>query len=151
MVQGKWFPQGSDLSVPLSLRTQIFNLSRDKLDDMAQQVVVYKDETPVGTARLWWAEGAFRLGDLGVLENWRGQGFGDLLIRLLLNKALNHHASLMQLACPEALVLFFARYGFTRMETHENTKPPQEVWMQLQSRDVSLSHCPGSCNGCEQA
>lgn len=33
--------------------------------------------------------GAFWLGDVGVLSDFRGMGYGDLLVRLLLFKALS--------------------------------------------------------------
>lgn len=94
MVQGKWFPMGSDLTLPVSLRHSVFGRGRDALDDQAWQVVVYQGDLPVGSARLWWEDGAFRLGDVGVLAAYRGQGFGDLLVRLLLFKALTHGAGL---------------------------------------------------------
>ena len=61
MVQGRWFPMGSDLSQPLAVRMAVFGTGRDALDDGAQQVAVYDGEQPVGSARLWWQDGAFWL------------------------------------------------------------------------------------------
>lgn len=112
MVEGKWFAQGADLTVPLQIRTAVFARGADALDALAQQVVVYREGTPVGTARLWWQDGAFRLGDVGVLAAERGQGYGDLLVRLLIYKAMSHEARRVTLACGEEMSPFFARYGF---------------------------------------
>ena len=84
MIQGKWFPTGSDVSQPLAIRRAVFGRGRDALDDWAQQVTVYAGEEPVGAARLWWRDGAFWLGDVGVLSDFRGMGYGDLLVRLLI-------------------------------------------------------------------
>ena len=104
MIQGKWFPTGSDVSQPLAIRRAVFGRGRDALDDWAQQVAVYAGEEPVGTARLWWRDGAFWLGDVGVLSDFRGMGYGDLLVRLLLFKALSHGAHFLRLEAPEEAV-----------------------------------------------
>lgn len=145
MVQGKWYPMGDDLTVPLSLRKAVFGTERDELDDGAWQVVVLKEDRAVGAARLWWADGAFWLGDVGVLEDVRGQGFGDLLMRLLLFKALTHHAALIRLTAPSAVAPFFAAYGFKR----ESGSTENAVAMCIHGQDVQLSHCGGNCDGCQ--
>ena len=81
MVRGKWFPMGSDISEALHIRSEVFGLGEETLDSAAQQVVVYREGSPVGSARLYWADGAFRLDRLGVLPEERNKGFGDLLRR----------------------------------------------------------------------
>ena len=96
MVQGKWFPTGSDLSQPLAIPVRRLRPRPRRADDWAQQVAVYAGEEPVGSARLWWQDGAFWLGDVGVLPGHRGMGYGDLLVRLLLFKALTHGAHLLR-------------------------------------------------------
>ena len=145
MVKGQWFPQGSDISVPLRLRAAVFSRGRDSLDDMAQQVVVYQDDTPVGAARLWWADGAFRIGDVGVLPTERGKGFGDLLVRLLLFKAVTHHALMVEVSAPADISPFFARYGFAPADGSADSAL---AFMTLRGEDIALSHCGGSCADC---
>ena len=144
MVQGKWFPQGGDLTEPLALRREIFARGRDALDEEAQQVVVYEEGVPVGTARLWWAQGAFHLGDMGVLPQRRGQGFGDLLVRLALYKALLHQGREVRLAAPQAIVPFFARYGFV---PDPGIAQGELVSMGIRAEEIRLDGC-GSCQGC---
>lgn len=147
MVQGKWFPQGSDISVPLTLREEIFSRGRDALDEGAQQVLVYDGDIPVGTARLWWEEGAFCLGELGVLPQFRGQGFGDLLTRLCLYKVLVHHGRQVRLTTPLEAVPFFARYGFA--PDGEDGRGDAMVSMSLRAEDIRLDPCGGKCQGCQ--
>lgn len=144
MVQGRWYPMGSDIALPLSLRRAVFDRGEDALDKHAWQVVVYDGERPVGAARLWWDDGAFVLGDVGVLEDARGRGFGDLLVRLLLFKALTHSATLIRLAAPKAVAPFFAQYGFTTWGEIENGA----FVMSIRGEDVHLSHCGGDCASC---
>lgn len=143
MVQGRWFPMGSDIALPLSVREAVFGRGEDALDEMAQQVIVHDDGRAVGSARLWWADGAFRLGDVGVLEGERGRGFGDLLVRLLLFKALTHSAAVIRLECPPEVEGFFAKYGFLRDGQTGNT-----VQMYILGENVQLSHCGGNCAEC---
>ncbi len=143
MVQGKWFPMGSDISPALAIRRAVFGTDRDALDDMAQQVIVTREGKPVGSARLWWADGAFCLGELGVLEEERGKGYGDLLIRLLLFKALTHSASLIRLTAPKDVAAFFAKYGFEEEGGDDTLRR-----MFIRGQDVQLSHCGGNCADC---
>ncbi len=138
MVQGRWYVMGSDISLPVSLRQRVFGRGEDGLDPMSQQVVVLEGDTGVGAARLWWADGAFWLGDVGVVEEKRGKGYGDLLVRLLLFKALTHSASEIRLQSPKETEGFFAKYGF---ESHGE-------WMSIRGEDVQLSHCGGNCAEC---
>ena len=93
MVQGKWFPVGSDISEAISIRERVFGTAADGLDAAAQQVVVYREGLPVGSARLWWADGAFRLGALGVLAEERGKGYGRQLTEALMQYLSNLGAS----------------------------------------------------------
>ena len=116
MVEGRWFAQEDDLTQPLAIRRAVFGRGRDALDALARQVVVYGGGVPVGTARLWWADGAFWMGDVGVLSAERGKGYGDLLVRLVLYKAVSHAAAYVCLDCPRSLEPFFARYGFAPTE-----------------------------------
>lgn len=143
MVQGRWFPMGTDIAVPLAIRQRVFGRGEDALDAQSQQVVVYEGDEPVGAARLWWADGAFQLGDVGVIQEMRGKGYGDLLVRLLLFKALMHSASLIALRTPHETEPFFAQYGF---------QPSGEcnglMEMQIRGEDVQLSHCGGDCSSC---
>lgn len=139
MIEGKWFAQGADLTVPLQIRKAVFGTERDALDDEAQQAVVYIAGRPVGTGRLWWRDGAFWLSDVGVLPEARGQGQGDLLVRLMIFKAMTHQATMLRLLSPVETEAFFARYGFeAEGETEGGTL------MSLPAERVCLSHC-GCC------
>lgn len=137
MIEGKWFPQGSDIGQALGIRQAVFGRGRDALDDEAQQVVVYREGRPVGAARLWWSDGGFFAGDVGVLPEERGAGYGDLLVRLLLYKALSHNAASVSLVCPAAFTPFFERYGFAVFQ------PGDPAAMRVTADQISLGcgHC----------
>ncbi|MCL1854702.1 MAG: GNAT family N-acetyltransferase [Clostridia bacterium] len=142
MIRSRWFPQGSDITVPLGIRRDVFSRGRDRLDREAQQVVVYKNDLPVAAARLWWAEDSFHLGDVGVLAGERGKGYGDLLVRLALHKARLHDARRVRAAATRDTAAFFARYGF-RPEGEEGPGVP----MCLLGKDIRLESCGSAGDG----
>ena len=141
MVEGRWYPQGADIGAPLAVRQAVFGTGLDALDGEAQQVAVFGEGGAVGSARLWWAQGDFWAGDIGVLPGERGKGYGDLLVRLLLYKAASHGAACLRILSPAALASFFARYGFTA----EGEGDP------LAMRAVPATGCSGcgSCSGAQ--
>ena len=112
MIQGKWLAQGADLSEALPVREAVFGRGRDPLDAESWNVLVFRDDVPAAAGRLWWQDGSFRIGDVGVLESERGRRLGDLTLRLLLFKAQSHFAREVRLVCPPDTVGFFARLGF---------------------------------------
>ena len=136
MIQGKWFPQGADLSDPLSVRRDVFSRGRDALDDGAQNVVVYLDGVPAAAGRLWWEDGAFRLGDIGVSAPFRGRLLGDLVLRLLLFKAQEHFAREVRLRAPFGTEGFFARLGLREVSRGES-----ETEMMIPGEEIDLDTC----------
>ena len=99
MIQGKWFAPGQDASPALTVRSLVFGRGQDELDNLSWSVIVLQDGDVAATGRIWWQDGAFRLGDLGVLPACRGRRLGDLALRLLLFKAQSHFAREVRLAC----------------------------------------------------
>ena len=81
------------------------------------------------------------------LAEARRQGFGDLLVRLLLFKALTHSARVIRLSCSEETAPFFARYGFTA-DPNESPEEGAPIVMSIRGADVRLSGCGGACDGC---
>jgi len=84
----------------------------DALDALSRHVVLYEDDVPVAAGRIYWAEGGFHLGRICVLRDRRGRGIGDLLMRMLIAKGLEHAASSLTLGAQLRAAAFYARYGF---------------------------------------
>ena len=142
MIQGKWFSQGSDLSEALSVREAVFSRGLDALDQEAQNAVIYEDESPVASGRLWWRDGSFWIGDLGVLSSHRGKKLGDLTLRLLLFKAQSHYAREVRLRAPAETAGFFSRLGF-----REVSRDGDLTEMALAGDEIELD----SCKSCRKA
>ena len=137
MVQGKWFPPGENISPLIPVREAVFGRGADDLDASSWNVLVYQDSVPVASGRIWWQDGAYRIGDLGVIETFRRQRLGDLVLRLLLYKAQSHAAREVRLTCPPGVTGFFARLGLT-------PQPPgnrEEVEMMIPGDRIDLDTC----------
>ena len=137
MIQGKWFPPGSDLSTVLPVRNAVFGRGADDLDVLSWNVLVFEDSVPAAAGRIWWQDGAFRIGDIGVLESRRRRRLGDLVLRLLLFKAMDHAAREVRLTCPPDVVGFFARLGLRT----EPSGDPASVEMVIPGQDIDLDTC----------
>lgn len=138
LVQGKWFAPGEDLSAGvLPVRVSVFGRGGDPLDSRSWNVLVYRDGEPAASGRIWWEDGAFWLGDLGVLESCRGQKLGDLVLRLLLFKAQSHAAREVRLRCPRGLAGFFARLGLREVSPED----PDTVEMMIPGDEIDLDSC----------
>ena len=138
MIQGKWFAPGADLTASvLPVRTAVFGRGADPLDTESWNVLVYQDSVPAATGRLWWRDGAFWMGDIGVLEAFRSRGLGDLVLRLLLYKAQNHAAREVRLRCPRDLTGFFARLGLQELPSEDSA----HVEMIISGEAIDLDTC----------
>ena len=137
MVQGKWFAPGSDLSGLLPVRESVFGRGADDLDALSWNILVYQDNVPAATGRIWWQDGAFRLGGIAVLESFRGQRLGDLVLRLLLYKAQSHAAREVRLSCSRSVSGFFSRLGLRE----EDSDDPESVEMSIPGDRIDLDSC----------
>lgn len=140
MVEGRWLPPGKDIEPALALRREIFHLEKDETDALAWQALALMEGKPVGTGRIWWQDGAFHIGMIGVLEAYRCLGFGDFLTRLLLYKAQTHGASLVLLRTPPETAPFFERYGFSPCGKAEQDGALPYA---LKGSEIALDTCRG--------
>lgn len=137
MIQGKWFAPGEDLSAVLPVRAAVFGRGADELDARSWNTVVFRDGVPAAAGRIWWEDGAYRLGEIGVLESFRGQRLGDLVLRLLLFKAQSHAAREVRLLCPPDVTGFFARLGLKQ----ESVSASGLVEMVIPGEAIDLDTC----------
>ena len=140
MIQGKWFAPGADASEAIAVRQAVFGRGEDPLDAESWNVLVLEDESPAAAGRIWWRDGAYRLGEICVLPARRGRRLGDLTLRLLLFKAQTHSAREVRLISPADTSGFFARLGF-----RPDDASPEQGEMLLEGDRIELDSCK-NCN-----
>lgn len=84
----------------------------DVFDAQAMHVVIYDGEKPVGTGRLYHDGKTFRIGRICVVKEERGQGIGDLMMRVLLVKAFGYKPSQVRLDSQVSAQGFYENFGF---------------------------------------
>ena len=161
MVHGKYFTSSGDIAPILALRKEVFcdeqgfdpALERDKYDNMAFYALVYdENEKPAATGRLFIdGQNRFHIGRMCTRKDCRGQGYGDLAIRMLLDLALRQNAPYIVADAQLPAVGFYAKYGF---------KPCGEIFLdegvehqplRIEAGEIVLGgHCGGNCAACAE-
>lgn len=160
MVQGKWIPPGQPFEEALRLREEVFvqeqgfsaALEQDDKDAMSWHVLLFLDGVASATGRIYYAEGAYWLGRICVIKSARGQGLGDLVMRMLLDKAKRHYAPKVCLGAQVQVIPFYAKYGFTPCgEPYEEEGTPHQT-MCIRGEAIDLTgSCGGNCDDCTLA
>lgn len=136
MIHGQWFSPGKDISLLLPVRESVFGRSEDLLDSESWNVLVFEDNVPAASGRIWYREGAYWIGDICVSESRRGRHLGDLVLRLLLFKAQSHSAPEVRLRCPSDVTGFFSRLGFSTVSAES-----EPVEMAVDGTQIDLDSC----------
>ena len=136
MIQGQWFAPGKDIASLLPVRRTVFGRGADALDAESWNALVFEDGVPAAAGRIWYRNGAYWIGDIGVLESCRGRRLGDLVLRLLLFKAQSHAAPEVRLFCPSDMAGFFSRLGFIPIAESED-----RVEMKIEGDQIDLDTC----------
>lgn len=122
MITGKLIAGSGDLSEVQSIRMRVFvdeqgfpaDEEMDQYDARAVHALLYDDDhNPAATGRLYIDDdGYWRIGRVAVLKGKRGAQLGDLVMRMLLDKALGVGAKRFRISAQRQAEGFYALYGF---------------------------------------
>ena len=123
MIYARWIFGEDELAPAREVRTRVFveeqgYTPEDEYDDMdaiSWHVLVSVDEKVVATGRVFLSEGKYKVGRICVLEEYRGQGLGDMVVRMLLDRALQAGASGLHISAQSYVVGMYERFGFRRV------------------------------------
>ncbi|MGI6151324.1 MAG: GNAT family N-acetyltransferase [Christensenellales bacterium] len=97
MILGKWVNgTGEGFDTALAIRTEVFceelgvslEEERDEFDKISAHVLIFDENSaPVATGRLFPDREGWHIGRLCVKKQSRGKGFGDMALRMLLDRA----------------------------------------------------------------
>lgn len=88
-----WTTTQEELQQCFSVRQKVFVEEQgfqnefDQIDKEAHHLLFLDDETPIGTARLFLENGAWHIGRICVLKEYRGQHIGKFLVEECVQKA----------------------------------------------------------------
>ncbi len=120
MITSAFISGTEDLSEPYAIRRAVFIEEQncpeeediDGFDAQALHLMVYVDEAPAATGRIWHDGTNFRIGRLAVKKEFRGQKLGDLALRLLLYKAFSSGAEALHISAQTYIMPLYRKFGF---------------------------------------
>lgn len=122
MFKAVWLDGGGDLSLPRSIREEVFCREQgypldDEFDDAdarAIHLLITENGEAVATGRLFEEGGLYKLGRICARKPFRGQGFGDMVVRLMLDKALSLGAVNLYISSQDYIRDMYTKFGFTQ-------------------------------------
>lgn len=120
MITTEWFLGGKNLKDVHTIRKEVFIVEQntkeeeelDGYDDFAVHLLVCDNNRPVATGRIIIVDGICLLGRIAVLKQFRKQGFGDFVVRLLIRKAFEMSFERQELHAQTHAIDFYKKIGF---------------------------------------
>lgn len=145
MVFGKFISGADDLTPVQEIRKKVFeeelglSMQADMPDEFCMHALAYDGETPVGIGRILFDGERFTIAGIAVLRKYRGQMYGDFLIRLLIDKAMMSNAREVYLDALAGTEDFFKITGFEVCgESYENCGG---VWTPMVLQTAQIHRC----------
>lgn len=125
MICGRYYLGLDHMEEIAPIRREVFGAEQgwsddilfDETDETAVQAVVYKDidrTIPVGVGRLHKLADSedYKIGRIAVKKEERGQGYGDFIVRMLVDKGLLMGADRVLVGAQPHAVAFYEKIGF---------------------------------------
>ena len=141
MFTNRWIRGIDDISDVLSIRTKVLNNKsdfKDVLDEQAWHCIIIWEGKDVATGRIYPNAGFWHIDKRYVLPDYQGKGIGDLLFRVLVDRAIRFDTADVCIEVDAKHYDYFAAFGFSPVASEEKLR------MQLKREDVVF---PSSCGG----
>lgn len=103
-----------------SIRTAVFTNEQgadaltefDTYDGQADFALLFDSDKPVGTARVVRLDKDFKIGRIAILKEYRGKGYGAVIVCAVLEKAFEDGAAAVYVDAQNYAVPFYEKIGF---------------------------------------
>lgn len=121
MLKGKYIFGDEDISEALHVRRKVFkeeqhlnenNENKDDIDEKSIIVVGYYNEKPIATGRLYFDGVDYKISKIAVLHEYRGNNYGDFIVRMLIDKAFIFGAKSIHVISQGNAKSFYEKIGF---------------------------------------
>lgn len=156
MITSLWMKPGEDISAALELRKGVFQQElgwspeqdNDLMDNYAFHLVLLLNDTPVATGRITYGSvGNARLGRICVKKEYRRQGIGDGLVKVLDYKASQMGMQFSSVETVPELEPFYRRIGYEKTGETANKYGMELQIMQKECNDGTRENCSHQCPG----
>lgn len=151
VITNKWFLSKNEFESIENIRREVFvkellvseEEEFDEFDKFSVHLLIYIDDIPVATGRIWHDGNEVNVGKLAVLKPFRGIGIGDLTLRLLLIKILKSTDEVI-INARIHLTGFYSKFGFKSVGEEFIKVGMPHIKMILKKEDFVL---PSKCGG----
>lgn len=121
MVKGKFLtPQDPELQDCFEIRKKVFideqqidpDLEYDEWDRFAKFAAVCEGDKIVGTGRIIFDGETYKIGRIAVLKEVRGRGYGDFIVRMMIDNAFSNGAKEVHIDAQKHALGFYEKIGF---------------------------------------
>lgn len=117
MIRTKWFGHGDDLSDHNMIIQKVFveelkSNPNIQMDVDATYLVVYDNILPVATGKIILENNIVKLSNIGVLKEFRGNKYGDLVVRMFIRKSFTDGFSKQYVHAHLKAKGFYEKIGF---------------------------------------
>ncbi len=118
MVFGKFVTENKDKDLVREICDRVFreetglDISGMTTDEFCLSALVFAGEEPAGMGRIFFDGTDFKIMEVAVLPEYRGEKYGDFMVRLLIDKALMSGAREIGLDAMSGTEGFFRTIGF---------------------------------------
>lgn len=160
MIQSKWSFGKSEFDGIRAVRDQVFieelglseNIQFDEYDRRALHILLSEDSSNVATGRLYEDNGKFYIGAIAVIKEARGKGVGDLVVRVLINKAFELLADEVYVYARKESVGFYKALNFMECgQTIEIEPNDTRLIMKVTKENSPLNHSCSECGKCSHS
>lgn len=154
MITSMWLRPGENLSVPHEIRQRVFQQElgfsqqgdQDAADAYSFHLVLLLNDIPVATGRLSYERvGVARLSRICVLPEYRHQGIGDGLVKVLDYKASQLGMKRSVVAATKSQIPFYRRIGFLETGVTEEKYGLNLMDMEKETNDGTGENCAHQC------
>ncbi len=86
----------------------------DEYDDVANHILVYKDKTPIATARFFLIDNYYKIGRVCILKEYRGFKIGKYMMDEIEKEIRKTDCKKMVLSSQEQTIGFYEKSGFIK-------------------------------------
>lgn len=120
----------------IMIRTKVFMEEQgfknefDPIDENAFHLVLFENDRPIGTCRIFKEEDHYAIGRLAVLKSGRGKGFAKQLVSKAQKEIKKLGGTKILIHAQKRLEKMYERFGFRSCGIEDLDEGVPHVWMQ---------------------
>lgn len=148
MVKGKFISGQDDLSEIMKIRKEVFGENRlsqareNMPDDKCMHVIAYNEGDPAAAGSIYYDGWKCVIYCIAVRQDCRGQGLGDFVVRMLIDRALMANVPEISADVPNQIKGFFEKIGFHEEKKDvKNVKYTEQGYIKMKLDKTDLNKC----------